>query len=612
MIAQTFTVNTFAAAKVSGSGAYFTKVDLFFATKDSNYPCTVEIRQVDAASGSITSKVVPFSRVTMNASQITTSTDGTKPTPFYFPSPVFLLNYTDYAIVILPGANSPNYRLFVARLGENDLVTGNRVVSQPATGILAVSTRSVQEEDLKFTLYAADFLTSTSGVIVLKNENRDYCTIANISAGFTRTGETIHGETIMTGTFANTKTLSVANNTTFAQGMTSGATGTVMTFSSTQVSVKNVSLAAKFKGGEAIRIRTNNVSTGGIVGNSSGGITAAIYPTGTVIFYDAVTAANTFLHIANVAYSNTGAAPTTGRLFTANSFIRGQVGGATARIVSIDRLTTDTMMPVFDFLQPSNTTVKLTGKFATSNSVRDGSFFDVSINENTDLAAPRYILSRSAESNTTLSSSTMAANRSAELRMEIGSTSRFSSPAVDLRRVSLTTVNNLINSNSAIGSSEDVVKTGGNAKTRYITRKVTLASGQDAEDIRVYLTAYKPSGTQVNVYYKVLHREDSDTFLDATWVPMDLNVVSGTTSTELSDAQNTEDFIEYYYSVPTYSDAYSSGANTDNQSILEYRNSTNRARFVGFKYLAIKIVLTADQTTNPPRVRDLRVIALQK
>ena len=608
-IAQSFVINTKTTHGILGSGAFITKIDLFFSSKDSSLPVIVEIREVDSATAAVTATVVPFSRVVIESSAVNTSSDGSKPTPVYFPSPVFVKNGAEYAVVIRPAANSPNYRVFVARLGEDDIITGNRITSQPNAGMMYASSNDraytpIQEEDLKFRLYAADFIKTSVGTMSLKNELRDYFTIANVSAGFTRSGEDVHGETLVIGTFANTK--SVNTNVTYAQGMTSGATGTITYFSTSRIRVKNVSTTAKFKGGEKIRIRNTNATTGVIVGNSTGGVTSATFPTGKVAYYDAVTASNTFLHLSNVAFTNSGPA-TFDRVFNANTWVRGQTNGYFARIVSLDRLTADVLAFKADHLSPSNTAIAAQGRFATSNSTRDTSLVDINLNGDTTFSSPRYVLSRSVESNTVASSSTMALAKSFEVVMSMGSTSRFSSPAVDLRRVSATIVNNLINSNTAIGSSEDYVKSGGSAKARYITRKVTLAEGQDAEDIRVYLTAYKPATGEVSVYYKVLHREDSDTFADSRWIPM----TQTTSTTTVSDSQSTEDFREYIYDVPTYSNASKSGANTTNSSILEYRNTAS-ARFVGFKYFAIKIVLTNSTSSNPPRVRDLRVIALQR
>ena len=247
---------------------------------------------------------------------------------------------------------------------------------------------------------------------------------------------------------------------------------------------------------------------------------------------------------------------------------------------------------------------------ATSTSARDASFFGININGDTEFSTPRYRLSASVESNTAASSATMAANRSVEIKYEITGYNSVASPAIDLSRLALYSTHNLISTNAAIGSSEDYVKFGGSSQSRYITRTVTLADGQDAEDLRVYLTAYKPSGSDIKVYYKVLNGDDNDAFADTRWVPMDLDTGQGfTASVTYSSSEDKNNFLELAYKVPTYTNTARSGANTSN-SVLEYRNSA-RARYVGFKYFAIKIVLVNSTSSNPPRVKDLRALALQ-
>jgi hypothetical protein len=261
---------------------------------------------------------------------------------------------------------------------------------------------------------------------------------------------------------------------------------------------------------------------------------------------------------------------------------------------------------------PSNTAIIASAKLATSNSTRDSTNIKVNVNADTEFSSPRYILSRSVESNTSLSSATMASTRSAEVSYLFDGRNRLASPAIDLARISIIGTNNLISSNAEIATSEDNVAFGGNSKTRYISRTVTLADGQDAEDLRVYLTAYKPATADVYVYYKILHREDSDSFDQARWILMERDIEQGSISTtRYSSSENKEDFFEMTFKVPDYTDTPRSGANTTNSGIVEYRNS-KRARFVGYKYFAIKIVMTNTSSSNPPRVRELRAIALQK
>jgi hypothetical protein len=613
-VAQSFTMDTNAIGRVSGSGAFVTKVDLFFATKDSLLGCEVHIREIDSLSNTITPRIVPFSRIILMPADVNTSADGSAPTPVYFPSPVYLQNNRDYAIVVKPVGNNPNYNVHVSRLGEVDRLTGDRITSQPAAGMLFASSNdkvfsAVQEEDLKFTLYVANFDKSVTGSVIFKNELRDYFQITNASAAFIRTGEQVNGETILVGTFANAAGYPVNTGVTFVQGMTSGATGTISRFSSNQLRVRNVSLSAKFRGGEIIRIRNTNATTGIIIGNSTGGITSATTPTGRVAFYDSVSYANTYLHLANVSFTNSGAASGSGRVFFANTWVRGQVNGYFARIVKLDRLQADTINISADFLRPTNTVIAFSSKFATSNTARDASYFDINVNDDTEFTAPRFILSRSMESNTSISGSTMGASRSGEVKATLTSTSRYSSPALDVKRISAITVENLIN-NDTTGEANTI--SGGNAKAKYITKKVTLADGQDAEDIRVYVSAYRPPGSNISVYYKILHREDSDTFDKARWIPMSFTTEAGFTSSgAFSSSEIIDDFKEYTFVVPSYSNNYLSGANTTNSNIIEYRN-TARSRFVGFKYMSIKVVLTSTTTTNPPRLDDIRVIALQR
>jgi hypothetical protein len=136
-------------------------------------------------------------------------------------------------------------------------------------------------------------------------------------------------------------------------------------------------------------------------------------------------------------------------------------------------------------------------------------------------------------------------------------------------------------------------KTGGNAATRYMTRRVTLADGFDSGDLRVYLTTYKPPGSEVYVYYKILSGSDSDVFDNKSYQLMaqlgNANFVS----------TNRRDFRELSFAPGVSSVA--------NNSISYTSNST---AFNSFKTFAIKIVMSGTNTTDVPRVRDLRAIAL--
>ena len=136
-------------------------------------------------------------------------------------------------------------------------------------------------------------------------------------------------------------------------------------------------------------------------------------------------------------------------------------------------------------------------------------------------------------------------------------------------------------------------KVGGNSVSRYIARKVTLADGFDSGDLRVYVTAYKPSGSNILVYYKMLSKSDSDIFDNKSYQLM----------TELGN----ENFVSTG-STDYRELTFAPGVNGTANNSVTYTSGTST--FTSFKTFAIKIVLTGTSTTDVPKVRDFRAIAL--
>ena len=578
-IAQTFkTRDGLLNPGFSSVGVFVTKLDLFFASKSPTYPVFISIREVDPTSSAISYRTVPFSQVTLQPSEINVSDDGSKPTPVIFSTPVYLLNDYEYAIVIKPAGFNSDCTVWVSRLGEMDITTGQRITKQPYSGVLFASSNdiaytAIQEEDLKFNLYTASFNTAVTGTAVLKNEPKDYFTVANVTAQFTTSGETVHGETTA---IASAVTNTAAIIGTYAQGASTGATGIVTDLTGTTIRIKGVSTAAKFSTADFIRFRQGSAA-GTIVGNTTGVITSASYPSGKVAGYDAVTASNTYLHVANVSGT-----------FVSNTYVSGQIDGKSARIITVNRMTAHVLNTKLDNLQLQGTTISVSSKLATSNTARETSFSNINIGEDTPYASERFVLSRSLE-NTGL-----GGESSLEVKATLVSTNSKHSPVVDIEKSGSIIVENLINNDSTGETSSS----GGSAIARYITRTVNLADGQDAEDLRVYLTAYKPTSSDIKVYYKILHQSDSQTIDDASWVEMTQETLSSLYSDDLRQS----DFKEYSYVVPTAELTGSGG---------EVQYTSDSVTYTGFKSFAIKIVLLGSNPANPPRVRDFRAIALQ-
>lgn len=177
-LAQTFLVDGYpdgaptggVATNVQGGGCFLTGVDIFFATKDQSLPVTLQIREV--VNGYPGRKTLPFSQVILPADKVQTSSTGAVATRFTFPSPVYVQNATEYAIVLL--ANSINYRVWVSQLGQKDVITGKMIDAQPYAGVLFKSQNAStwtadQMQDLKFNIHRAKFKTGIIGKVEFEN-----------------------------------------------------------------------------------------------------------------------------------------------------------------------------------------------------------------------------------------------------------------------------------------------------------------------------------------------------------------------------------------------------------------------------------------------------------
>lgn len=87
----------------------------------------------------------------------------------------------------------------------------------------------------------------------------------------------------------------------------------------------------------------------------------------------------------------------------------------------------------------------------------------------------------------------------------------------------------------------------GISKNRYISKRLALVDGLDAEDARVLITAYRPQGTEVEVYAKIMSATDADVFSNKDWSPL----VCIENADVRSDSLNTKDYREYTYTFAT-------------------------------------------------------------
>jgi len=162
-LAQSFLVE-------SKGGAFLTGCELYFRTRDERIPVSVQVREM--ANGYPTTKVLAFSDTTLLPSQINLSENGTIPTRFTFQSPVYVTENREYCLVVLSDSNE--YKLWISRMGEDDVTSDRTISEQPYAGVLFKSQNAStwtadQYEDLKFVLYKAEFTPNTTGTAWFNN-----------------------------------------------------------------------------------------------------------------------------------------------------------------------------------------------------------------------------------------------------------------------------------------------------------------------------------------------------------------------------------------------------------------------------------------------------------
>jgi len=134
---------------------------------------------------------------------------------------------------------------------------------------------------------------------------------------------------------------------------------------------------------------------------------------------------------------------------------------------------------------------------------------------------------------------------------------------------------------------------GGNLTTaRYLTKVVKLSPDNESGDLRVFYTAYKPLGTEIYVYYKILNADDTDVIEDKEWQLM-------TQTSTVSYSLSKQNLIEYQCAP---------GVNNQPDNFISYTKETET--YNSFNQFQIKFVMSTEDTSIIPFVTDIRALAL--
>ena len=606
------------------NGMFVTKLDVFFSEKDDALPVWCEIR--DVKNGYPGRTILPFSKVTLQPAEVSVSADtASTATTFTFSSPVFLQQGQEAAIVL--ASNSPNYKVWIARLGEVEIGGTRTISSQPTLGSLFKSQNAStwtpsQYEDLKFTLYRANFTTGSTSSFTMVNEELAAADPSNLTAleqpirlggGQTAGIPTLSNNPIDTkltqplakinlknhGMYSTSNHVKIAGVTSdigssaLNGAMTNSTTGTVNVDDSSNWPSAGYVLIDSEIIYYSSKPNATSISIPVSGGRAQGSTTAAAHEDNSIVHLYML--GGIPLTEINKTHTAIAGIETDSFLVSTTTSATASVSGGGRGVQCTRNIHMDVMQPLVQTMEVPGTTITAQVQTTTASSVNgsqtaftrttSANAYAVPLNEDTYFDAPNMVASRINETGQT----TLGGNKSFRLTASLSSTDSAVSPVIDTSRMGLIAVANRLNeidSSSDIGAlsiyHSSTSATGDNNNAIYITKKITLT--QAATALQVIFDAVQMSEADIQVLYKTLRVDTSEEFDDIGWTAF--------TDPTVPLSKSRTDFKEYKYLVGKNS----LGVGTDLNE------------FVAF---AIKIVLQGSNSSLPPLIQDFRTIAFQ-
>ena len=624
-IAQTFFVDP----NIFPKGLFIRSVDLFFAAKDIYLPVTVQVRPVVKGFPS-SSKILPFSEVTLtpefvNVNAIANSADSLTYTTFTFESPVYLAP-NEYSLVI--GTNSTDYKLHLAEEGYTAIGTDDTKISKPSfIGSLYRPQNSNWwgtnlDEYLTFRMKRADFTIGAGGntnfAKMIVHCNGAFGNTANVEMDYFNVGTS-------TLDFSDTGSIwkYVASNNSFTMNDVLEATATWTEFTPN----KNYKLIDRKRfvaaANGTFRLRTemtsanshvspavdldrlNVTSVHNIIDNaelSNEDITVMTRGSGyenvepqfvTAVLSDGgtenVASLNVHVSVSMNVNSNSTTVSSGNTSYTVDAANPGQfiVGEAVMANTAADvNANNSGIFGVIDSVtylagDSGANTATVTIKTSANNQGVFGNGKLIWANPNAQTNAATGL--ETSCSNTKMQVLIANGYVSNVVVVDTG-TGYTTNPSISIS--GLTPVVGSIN--AAVQCTGEERNSGGPMLSKYISRRVTLKDGFDASDMKVVLSAYKPKGTDIHVYFKPHSASDQEKFDLKNYILMSQETSPGTFS------RGKDDFQEFVYKTANENANYTS----------------NNALYETFKTFSIKVTFVANTTYDMPRVKDLRAIAL--
>lgn len=555
-LAQTFFIKHGLAP--DSNCVYASKIDLYFKRKSLTNGVTIMLREV--INGYPSSIILPFSKVHLTSSQVSVSEDSSIVTTVTFKAPIRLDTEKEYCIVIKPDASDPDYLIFTSKVGGKDLITTKSVTQDWGDGVLFTSTNdtawtSYQDEDVKFTLYRYDFSSST-GTLTFSTNDAEFFTLSDYSGSF------INGEKAYTTVGSNT-------NITLTLG---------------SISATGAGIAATYPAGDYIYVLNpvtavkHLLKVKDIVSSSEVVLQDPAVFTGTFSSLPAIVGEVNYynpLRRDTLRIEKSSARST--RTFNANTTITGLKSSAYGIIGSVNNLQISYIQPSIQRITDNASNVTASLIVVNPSAPSDTPYTKEMKFNNKTLFNERGCIIYSK-------SNDLIGAKNLKIQLTLGNSGvTTSSPIIDTETAFITA--GIYNITNTVTSS-----------SKYISKVVTLAENFDAQDFKVYITGYRPVGTNIDVDIRVKHAVDPLLISDNPWIPL----IPETGANMFTSTTNINDFKEYIYDVPD--------ANKVN-NILTYTNTSGT--YTGYKSFQLRITLRSISIGSVPRLLDYRGLALE-
>jgi len=629
-LAQTFDIQ-------DPNGIIPTSVDIYFYTKDTNLPVTLEIREVSFGNPGGPDKVIPGLRKVLSSSEVNVSDDASVKTTFTFDTLTRLDGGNEYALVLISDSNE--YQVWISEVGSEDISTKNSPIlnkvfinKQPSLGTLFKSQNgttwiSSPLEDLKFTLNKAKF-SSTSGTVKLYNATVDTKSKENlldkdpILAISTSSSYPNNGMHMLV--FHKNHGMHFPNSKVNILGVESDTLPNKLTVSyanteSGPISVANTSIFATFEGVNVSPfnpgyikisneiIKYEYLGSGQLLNITRGfyGTTAESHYVGDFVYkYEFNNVSLNRINTQHTIASNPKPALDSYyvQIGAGSSFSSTKFGGGNSVYASKNKQfnslkLNDQLVTKFDKTQISSTvrTISSRSVDGTENSYIDQGFQSIGINSENKFVTPRMVASKVNEVEY-LNSNEFIGSKSLIVELTLETSDSNVSPLVDLTQNSL--VGSIYNINQPIGISSYPTDNRVNSKSEdpnnfvYISNRIDIQ--QPAKSLKVFLSSYRNSASDIRVLYKTFTNNVPDDQQIWQLFPgynnLDVNnkIINPANNDGRSDynvrSSSNDEYLDYSYTID------------------------NLSTFTGF---IIKIIGTSTNQSYSPLIKDLRVIAFK-